>query len=82
MHRTERRPGAAEVLVGTEVARTGELDSTLVRIVLFVLAAAIIVAVLFAYVLANNLTAPLKAVSRAVERASRGAAPRRRRRGP
>ena len=60
------------VLVGTEVARTGELDSTLVRVVLFVLAAAVIAAVLFAYLLANNLTAPLKAVSRAVERASAG----------
>ena len=64
--------GFGLVLVGTEVARTGELDSTLVRIVLFVLAAAIIVAVLFAYALANNLTAPLRAVSKAVDRASRG----------
>ena len=64
--------GFGLVLVGTEVARTGELDSTLVRIVVFVLAAAIIIAVLFAYVLANNLTAPLRAVSRAVERASAG----------
>ena len=64
--------GFGLVLVGTEVARTGELDSTLVRIVLFVLAVAIIVAVLFAYVLSNNLTAPLRAVSRAVERASAG----------
>ena len=54
--------GFGLVLVGTEVARTGELDSTLVRIVVFVLAAAIIIAVLFAYVLANNLTAPLRAV--------------------
>ena len=54
------------------MARTGELDSTLVRIVVFVLAAAIIIAVLFAYVLVNNLTAPLRAVSRAVERASAG----------
>ena len=60
------------VLVATEVARTGELESTLVRVVLFVLAAAVIAAVLFAYLLANNLAAPLKAVSRAVERASAG----------
>ena len=60
------------VLLVTEVLRTGALDATLVQIVLFVLAAAIIVAVLFAYVLTNNLTAPLKAVSRAVERASAG----------
>ena len=60
------------VLLATEVFRTGALDATLVQVVLFVLAAAIIVAVSFAYVLANNLTAPLKAVSRAVERASAG----------
>lgn len=64
--------GFGIVLVATEVARTGELDSTLVRLVVFVLAAAIIVAVLFAYLLANNLTAPLRAVSRAVERARAG----------
>ncbi len=60
------------VLLGTETARTGGLDSTLVRVVVFVLAAAIIIAVLFAYFLAGNLTAPLRAVSRAVERASAG----------
>ncbi|MBI2781793.1 MAG: HAMP domain-containing protein [Chloroflexi bacterium] len=60
------------VLIGTEVARTGQTDSTLVRVVVFVLAAAIIVTVLFAYFLAGNLTAPLRAVSRAVERASAG----------
>jgi len=60
------------VLVVTEVVRTGDLDTTLVQVVLFVLAAAIIVAVSFAYVLTNNLTAPLKAVSKAVERASAG----------
>ena len=64
--------GFGLVLVATEVARTGELDSNLVRIALFILAAAIIVAVLFAYVLANNLTAPLRAVSRAVERTRAG----------
>ena len=60
------------VLVTTEILRTGSLDSTLVRVVLFVLAAAIIVTVLFAYFLAGNLTAPLRAVSKAVERASAG----------
>jgi signal transduction histidine kinase len=60
------------VLLATEVVRTGNLDTTLVQVVLFVLAAAIIVAVSFAYVLTNNLTAPLKAVSKAVERASAG----------
>jgi signal transduction histidine kinase/HAMP domain-containing protein len=60
------------VLVGVEVIRTGQLDSTLVRVVLFMLAAAIIIAVLFAYLLANNLTGPLRAVSRAVERTRSG----------
>jgi signal transduction histidine kinase len=60
------------VLVAVEVIRTGQLDSTLVRVVLFILAAAIIVAVLFAYLLANNLTGPLRAVSRAVERTRSG----------
>ena len=60
------------VVLMTEATRTGDLDSTMVRVVLFVLAAAIIVAVLFAYFLAGTLTAPLKAVSRAVERASAG----------
>ncbi len=60
------------VLLVTEVARTGQLDSTLLRVVVFVLAAAIIVTVLFAYFLAGNLTAPLRAISRAVERTSAG----------
>ena len=60
------------VLLGTEAARTGQVDSTLVRVVVFVLAAAIIVTVLFAYFLAGNLTAPLRAISRAVERTSAG----------
>jgi signal transduction histidine kinase/HAMP domain-containing protein len=64
--------GFGLVLLGTEVARTGELDSTLVRVVVFVLAAAVIVTVLFAYFLAGNLTAPLRAISKAVERASAG----------
>ena len=64
--------GFGLVLLGTEIARTGQFDSTLVRVVVFVLAAAIIVAVLFAYFLAGNLTAPLRAVARAVERTSQG----------
>jgi signal transduction histidine kinase/HAMP domain-containing protein len=64
--------GFGLVLLGTEIARTGKLDSTLVRVVVFVLAAAIIVAVLFAYFLAANLTGPLRAVARAVERTSAG----------
>ena len=60
------------ILVATEIARTGGLDTTFGAVVLFVLAAAVIVAVLFAYVLAGSLTAPLRAVSRAVERTSSG----------
>jgi len=64
--------GFGLALLFVEVSRTGELDANLVRIALFVFAAAIIVAVLIAYFLTNNLTAPLKAVSRAVERASAG----------
>ena len=64
--------GFGLVLVATEVARTGELDSSLVRLVVFVLAAAIVIAVLFAYLLANNLTANLRAVSHAVDRARSG----------
>jgi two-component system sensor histidine kinase KdpD len=60
------------VLLGTEAAHTGALDPTLVRVVVFVLAAAIIITVLFAYFLAGNLTAPLRAISRAVERTSAG----------
>ena len=40
------------VLIWTEILRTGQIDSTLVRVVLFVFAAAIIVTVLFAYLLA------------------------------
>lgn len=64
--------GFGLVLVAVEIVRTGQFDATLVRVVMFVLAAAIIVAVLFAYLLASNLTAPLRAVSRALERASAG----------
>src|SRR5215213_161854 len=60
------------VLIVTEVARSGGLDSTFGAVVLFVLAAAVIVAVLFAYLLAGSLTSPLRAVSRAVERTSSG----------
>ena len=64
--------GFGLVLLGTEIARAGQLDPTLIRVVVFVLAAAIMVAVLFAYLLAANLTAPLRAVARAVERTSAG----------
>jgi signal transduction histidine kinase/HAMP domain-containing protein len=64
--------GFGVALLGTEIARTGQVDSTLVRVVVFVFAATIILAVLFAYFLAGNLTAPLRAVARAVERTSNG----------
>lgn len=64
--------GFGAVLVAAEFARAGGLDSTLASLVLFALAAAIIVAVVFAYFLAGNLTAPLRAISRAVERVSAG----------
>jgi len=64
--------GFGLVLLFVEVVRTGELDTNLVRVALFVFAAAIIFAVLIAYFLTNNLVAPLKAVSRAVEKASAG----------
>jgi signal transduction histidine kinase/HAMP domain-containing protein len=64
--------GFGLLLVAIEVARTGELDSSLVRLVVFVLAAAIVIAVLFAYLLANNLTGNLRAVSHAVDRARAG----------
>jgi signal transduction histidine kinase/HAMP domain-containing protein len=64
--------GFGLVLLFVEVVRTGELDTNLVRVALFVFAAAIIFAVLIAYFLTHNLVAPLKAVSRAVERASAG----------
>jgi signal transduction histidine kinase len=60
------------VLVGAEVARTGGMDSTLASLVVFTLAAAIIVAVVFAYFLAGNLTQPLRAIAHAVERVSAG----------
>jgi len=64
--------GFGIALVATEILRSGGLDSTLVALVVFSLAAAIIVAVLFAYVLAASLMAPLRAIARAVERVSAG----------
>jgi signal transduction histidine kinase/HAMP domain-containing protein len=64
--------GFGIVLLGAEAVRNGGLDSTLVRLVLFALAVAIIIAVGFAYVLSANLTSPLRAISRAVERVSAG----------
>ncbi len=64
--------GFGLVLVGADAARIGGLDSTLAGLVVFALAASIIVAVVFAYFLAGNLTAPLRAISRAVERVSAG----------
>ena len=64
--------GFGLVLLTAEFVRSGGVDSTLSRLVLFALAAAIIVAVLFAYVLSNNLTKPMRAIARAVERVSAG----------
>ena len=64
--------GFGLLLVGAEVARTGGLDATLAALVVFALAAAVMIAVIFAYFLAGNLTAPLRTISRAVERVSAG----------
>ncbi|MEW5991730.1 MAG: ATP-binding protein [Chloroflexota bacterium] len=64
--------GFGVVLVAAELVRTGGFDSTLSGLVVFALAAAIIVAVVFAYFLAGNLTQPLRAIARAVERVSAG----------
>ena len=64
--------GFGLVLVAAELVRAGGLDSTLTALVVFALAAAIIVAVVFAYFLAGNLTQPLRAIARAVERVSAG----------
>ena len=64
--------GFGLVLVGAEIARRGTLDTTLGGIIVFALAAAVILAVLFAYVLAGNLTRPLRAIAQAVERVSGG----------
>ena len=47
-------------------------NSTVGGLIVFALAAAIILAVLFAYFLAGNLTRPLRAISQAVERVSGG----------
>lgn len=64
--------GFGLVLLAAELARTGGVDTTMGGLVVFALAASIILAVLFAYFLAGNLTAPLRAISRAVERVSAG----------
>ena len=64
--------GFGLVLVAAELARTGGFDSTLSGLVVFALAAAIIVAVVFAYFLAGNLTQPLRAIAHVVERVSAG----------
>ena len=64
--------GFGVALVAAEILRSGGLDSTLVALVVFSLAAAIIVAVLFAYILAASLTAPLRAIAKAVERVTAG----------
>jgi HAMP domain-containing protein len=64
--------GFGLVLVAAELARTGGFDSTLSGLVVFALAAAIIVAVVFAYFLAGNLTQPLRAIAHVVERSVGG----------
>jgi signal transduction histidine kinase/HAMP domain-containing protein len=64
--------GFGIVLVGAELVRAGGLDSTLTALVVFALAAAIIVAVVFAYFVAGNLTKPLREIALAVERVSAG----------
>jgi signal transduction histidine kinase/HAMP domain-containing protein len=64
--------GFGVVLLAAEAVRSGGLDSTLLRIVLFALAVATIIAVGFAYVLGASLSSPLRAISRAVERVSAG----------
>ena len=64
--------GFGLVLVAAEIARRGSLDTTVGGLLVFVLAAAIILAVLFAYFLAGNLTRPLRAIAQAVERVSGG----------
>lgn len=64
--------GFGLALIVAQSLTTGEPDPTLVRVVVFVLAAALVVSVVIAYVLAANLAAPLRAISRAVERVSAG----------
>lgn len=64
--------GFGLVLIAAQVVTSGAADPTLVRVIVFVLAAALVVTVVFAYLLAANLTAPLRAISRAVERVSAG----------
>lgn len=64
--------GFGVVLLAAESMRAGGLDSTLLRLMLFALAVAVIIAVGIAYVLGANLTSPLRAISRAVERVSAG----------
>lgn len=64
--------GFGIVLLAAEAIRTGGLDSTLVRLVLFALTVAVIIAVAFAFILGASLSSPLRAISRAVERVSAG----------
>lgn len=64
--------GFGLVLIAAQVMTMGVADPTLVSVVVFVLAAALIVAVVFAYLLSTSLTAPLRAISSAVERVSAG----------
>jgi signal transduction histidine kinase len=59
-------------LLGAEFLRTGGLDSTLSSLVVFALAASVILAVVFAYALAGNLTRPLRLIAQALEKVSAG----------
>lgn len=59
-------------LLGGEFLRTGSLDSTLSSLVIFAIAAAVILAIVFAFGLASNLTKPLAALAQALERVSAG----------
>ncbi len=63
---------AALALLGVEWLRSGNLDSTLSSIVVFVLATAAIVAIVVAFGLASNLTRPLGELAQALERVSAG----------
>ncbi|MBI2762158.1 MAG: HAMP domain-containing protein [Chloroflexi bacterium] len=64
--------GFGIVLLAAEITRTGGIHSTLGSLIVFSLAAAVIVGVVFAYALASNLMAPLRAIARSVERVSAG----------
>ncbi len=59
-------------LLAAESARSGGFDSTTVGLVLFTLAASIIVAVVVAFLLAGSLVGPLRTIVSAFEKAAAG----------